>query len=114
VTVGYYTRYEFDSIEGPDGSSVMFAARIHELHGFDPLRDGADEMKWYEHDEHIVDAMSRSGVTLVKLSGKGEEQGDVWDKIYTRHDGLVRVHEYKHKLVRPDFATRQFDIEVKS
>jgi hypothetical protein len=99
--VGYYTRYEFDAIEGPDGSSIMFAARVHELYGFDPLRDGTDEMKWYEHDEHIVDAMSRSGVTLVKLSGKGEEQGDVWDKVYTlTDDGQIRLEKYKYETRR--------------
>lgn len=96
--MGYYTRYRFDVVQGEGDAPTVFAARLDEIIGFDPipsLGTESDEMKWYGHDDAIIDAMSRSGVSRVELHGEGEEQGDVWDKVYTLTDeGSIKLERY--------------------
>lgn len=116
--MGYYTRYRFDHVEGNmarflDALNALKMI-IRDYAGSLPSKTGewSDRMKWYAHNEYIAKAMRDADIKRVELHGEGEEQGDVWDKIYTLHDnGLVRVSEYKYQLVRPDFTTGQLDIE---
>jgi hypothetical protein len=102
--MGYYTRYRFDVIQGDGDAPIIFAARLDEVSGYDPIRSlgkESDEIKWYGHNEAIVDAMSRSGVTRVELHGEGEERGDVWDKVYTlADDGSIKLEVYRFETRR--------------
>jgi hypothetical protein len=98
--MGYYTRYRIDAVIEPVQGT--FCDNLREFTG-EKFRAGreTDEWKWYEHDEHIVTSMSRSGATRVEIHGEGEEQGDVWDKVYTlTDDGQIRLEKYRYETRR--------------
>lgn len=113
--MGYNTRYRFDHVEG---DMARFSAALEMISDYGSLPgetgEWSDSIKWYAHDDDIAKAMRAADVKRVDLHGEGEDQGDVWDKVYELHDGLVRVSEYRYRLVRPDFTTGQVDIEVRS
>jgi hypothetical protein len=57
------------------------------------------ECSWYEHDEDMK-AYSKQYPTLIfKISGEGEESGDIWVKYYK--DG--KVQECKAKVTYDEF-----------
>lgn len=66
-----------------------------------------EEMKWHEHEHDVAKAMAASGATRVELAGEGEENGDRWDKVFTRDDGdeHVTVELFRYALVRPNKPT---------
>lgn len=96
--MGYYTEHELVRVEGCDED--VFVAALTEVAGYGELF--ADAIKWYNHENHIVAAMQRTGATLVEIHGDGEEQGDVWDKVfkYSEDDRAIFVEEYRYTLNR--------------
>lgn len=86
--MGYYTSYKIVSIE--PGDKVVALERAFSLHAVGRsgaanwfgVGAGSGKITWYEHEQHIADAMVESGVTKLVLHGEGEETGDVWDKTF--------------------------------
>lgn len=67
---------------------------------------GDEPVKWYDHEEHIALVMRETRTATVELHGEGEEQGDVWDKLFNlREDGVVEIREFTYELRRPDAPT---------
>lgn len=108
--MGYYTSY---TLTGQDADKVIDWLEENADVSRDYL-EGADTMKWYEHDKYIIAAMLATESTSVDLHGEGEEQGDVWGKEY-RADAIdpkvIRVSRFKYKLVRDESIAELAELE---
>lgn len=102
--MGYYTHF---SIVGEQAPSDDFLAHIRDVVDGDPFESG-EPYKWYEHEEHIANAMRATGTGDVKIHGEGEEQGDVWDKTFHLcSDGSVEIALNSYVLEPADHTTKR-------
>ena len=46
------------------------------------VSEDVDSLKWYEHEEEMVELSKRFPTTLFTLHGEGEDNADVWDKYF--------------------------------
>jgi len=77
--MGYYTKHELEIIEGND-NVTDYEHEIGEVNGYgDPF---GEECKWYQHEKDMREYSQRHPKTLFKLSGVGEEAGDIWVEYY--------------------------------
>ena len=95
--MGYYTRYRiscnsFVQVENfpfsyPDNyidEGITFISPDSEaVYG--------DSVKWYEHDEDMLELSRQFPNVTFTLEGDGEEQGDVWIKHYK--DGKMKLRK---------------------
>ena len=111
--MGYYTLYKFAKVEGLNIADFWRAFNEHPtaLAGYtrNHLESG-ETSTWYEHEQHIADAMLKTETLAIDLHGSGEEQGDVWDKefrlVTTQElDEHVEITEYRYQLRRPSEPT---------
>lgn len=77
--MGYYTSFSFEVLDGDDGVTD-YEQEIKDISGYGSLFDGS--VKWYDHEGDMRLLSSRHPNTLFKLSGDGEENGDLWIKYY--------------------------------
>jgi len=77
--MGYYTSFSFQVLDGDDGVTD-YEQEITEISGYSYLF--GDTIKWYEHQGDMKTLSSRHPTTLFKLSGDGEENGDLWEEYY--------------------------------
>lgn len=98
--MGYCTDYELTRVEQPPTSS--FLNTLIDAIECNPFEGSS---KWYEHEGDIARAMCTSGADLVEIHGEGEEQGDVWDKVFTRNGNDITIAVYTYALVRPNGPT---------
>lgn len=109
--MGYYATFKisaFDVAEGIPASRSFLEALI--LNG-DPIdiyvhKDGTyslfggESLKWYEHEEEMVELSKRYPTMVFILDGDGEEQGDIWRKFFLNG----KMHEWRQEEVyRPPF-----------
>lgn len=109
--MGYYTTYTITKVDG-DLDNFVEAFNRHDearLCGYEWVGVGeySEPTKWYEHEQHIADAMVAAGTDGVDLHGSGEEHDDYWDKEFRldrTHHGQpkVTVREFRFQLVRPE------------
>lgn len=76
--MGYYTTHELEIIEG-DNFITDWKHEVSEEVGYDPF---GEECKWYSHEHDMRIVSERHPETLFKLSGDGEENGDLWHEYY--------------------------------
>lgn len=73
--MGYYTKYELE-VDGDD--YLLHAKAIANESGYcDPF---ADECKWYDHEANLLKYSKKHPTLTFRLSGEGEEIGDIWVK----------------------------------
>jgi hypothetical protein len=73
--MGYYTQYELET-DDCDTDKHIFALRLET--GYSCLFE--DECKWYEHEKEMAAYSVNHPAVQFRLSGQGEESGDVWVK----------------------------------
>lgn len=95
--MGYYTKYKLDVIQGKD-KSIDYVAEIGEISGYGDEWEN-EEIKWYDHYEHMIEYSKKYPDTVFELTGYGEEQDDIWCDFYK--DG--KVQKTKAKIVFEDF-----------
>ena len=98
--MGYYTLYNLDAYE--HGTRVTeereeeicaFARECSEITEymdiihFDEL--SYDSMKWYSHDEDILELSKNFPSVIFELSGEGEDRDDNWISYY--HNGEMET-----------------------
>lgn len=87
--MGYLTNYEIaartvdekvleDIKELYEG---LFKEDAHIYNG-NILAIGSDSVKWYEHDVDLKELSIKHPTVTFVLDGVGEEQGDLWQKIF--------------------------------
>lgn len=99
--MGYETRYRLDvdqvsvskPVTGKDASGKVVTIFVEEyidkskiereisdLSGYQYL--WSDSCKWYSHEDHMRTISRKYKDILFKLSGEGEESGDLWFKYF--------------------------------
>lgn len=107
--MGYQTTYSITKFDG-DMQEFARAFSAHKEakengYGWFGFMSDSEPWKWYEHEEHIKSAMLASASNRLTLHGEGEEQGDVWDKEFTRlgtSPPSIQVKKFKYRLVREE------------
>ena len=95
--MGYYTDFTFGG--GVDQDVMDF---IGGLSGYGADRNNYDDIKWYDHHQHMIAASLRFPDKLLQLDGVGEEYGDIWRKFY-KNGKFVRA-EAKIVFSEPDLS----------
>ena len=93
--MGYYTRFELEVYQEPEGFDPdmldLFMMKeqkkndnfIYTFKCIDgSFEDQMGETKWYEFDEDMKVLAKKFPDVVFKLSGEGEETGDIWNKYY--------------------------------
>lgn len=77
--MGYYTRHKLEILEGND-FSTDYKKEISDLSGY---RNAFEyEIKWCEHQRDMIEYSKLHPKVVFKLSGEGEESGDLWVEYY--------------------------------
>jgi len=79
--MGYYTHHKLEIIEGND-FVTDYAKEISEATGAGYSNCFDDSIKWYEHEKDMRKYSKKHPNVLFKLSGEGEESGDIWIEYY--------------------------------
>lgn len=101
--MGYYTRHQLEIIEGDDYGDHKEA--ISQLAGYSDCF--GDEVKWYSHVADMEEYSKKYPNMVFKLSGEGEESGDIWVEYYKnglmqRSKAVIKLEGYdEKKLVKP-------------
>ena len=69
-------------------------------YAFDYDFESNNEVKWYDHDEHMLELSKLMPSIIFTLSGEGEDSGDIWKKYYLRG---------KCQLEKADLSIKPFD-----
>lgn len=109
--MGYYTTYSISAVDqrplanrtslGEEFFSSLGLGYSSEVYRKDDGRflvAGGEQLKWYHHDEHMIEASSKNKGIVLILDGEGEDQGDVWCKFYL--NGKL-VHEWQPESPKP-------------
>jgi hypothetical protein len=111
--VGYCTRYDLDvaivdvKTGNPHPSPAVQAklqegmeslvSELKEISGYDyPF---GDDIKWYEHEDHMRAISEKYPEVLFTLSGEGEESGDIWKKYFLNG----KMQKAIARIVIPEF-----------
>ena len=96
--MGYYTRYKLEIIEGND-NVTNYEKEISELANYYNCFD--DEIKWYDHQENMVEYSKKYPKVVFKLSGEGEERDDIWVEYY--QNGKIQREKVEIKVAVAGF-----------
>ena len=97
--MGYYTRHELEVLGDTIGGDVGYHSHaITEASGYSNIFEG-EEIKWYKHREEMKTYSKKYPDLIFKLSGEGEESGDIWNEYY--QDGKMQF--CKAKIVFDEF-----------
>jgi hypothetical protein len=78
-TMGYYTRYKLEIVEGND-YKTDYEKEIGKAIGY--INCFEDEIKWYEHEKDMRKFSKKYPKTIFALNGEGEERDDIWTEYY--------------------------------
>lgn len=107
--MGYYTNFslkvikkvegvdiEVDEIEFPEfNEKIMYSGDL----SIQELIDGTDSMKWYDHEEDMLEISKKFPSLVFILDGDGEESGDIWREFYMNG----KSYFWNLDIERPDF-----------
>jgi len=77
--MGYYTTHKLEIISGDD-YVTDYKAEISKSTGYADCF--SEEIKWYEHEKDMRNFSEKHPGVLFKLSGEGEDNGDIWVEYY--------------------------------
>lgn len=90
--MGYYTKFDIMMVPEVDTkkeTEIMraIAAKISKTNPSSISNDEArwclnSELKWYNHNEHMIEVSKQFPDITFILDGEGEEHGDIWRKYY--------------------------------
>lgn len=109
--MGYCTSFNLEILDIKDNSKSygeVFQNVVSILEKLDVIDyalsedalDSYDSVKWYEHEEHMKKLSTEIPYVLFKLSGEGEDSGDIWDKYF--FDGKMASYTAEVKI--PPFS----------
>ena len=87
--MGYYTRHKLEIVGGDNDIIEALRSQSEEAsYAIDDNGDTEESCKWYSHEVDLKDFSERVPNVLFKLSGEGEEAGDLWVEYY--QDGKMQ------------------------
>lgn len=103
--MGYYTTYKLQ-IHNPEkmpaNKNVIkeFVETTEFVeHYLDEEGNNLDTAKWYEHETDLKAFSKKYPEIIFKLSGEGEESGDIWSKYFQNG----KMQDCRAKVVTPGF-----------
>ncbi len=98
--MGYYTRHELEIVKG-DNDLIEAFREVSEgaQCAINGSGDSEESCKWYNHQDELKKFSLLHPEALFKLSGEGEEGGDIWCEYY--QNGKMQL--CKAKIVFDDF-----------
>ncbi len=78
--MGYYTWFDLDVDDCGKEAVNGHKQEIEKLSGYSGLFE--EEVKWYAHERNLREHSSKYPGLLFRLSGHGEESGDIWVEFY--------------------------------
>jgi hypothetical protein len=108
--MGYYTRFSlavYDKNQEVD-DSIFPEFNNKNLYDNDLsiqnlIDDVADSMKWYDHEDDMLEISKLYPDLVFVLDGDGEEAGDVWREFY--QDG--KTYRWELEAKRPSFDKKK-------
>ena len=98
--MGYYTSHELEVIEGDDSLIGKLRDGCEDAaYALDENGGSEESCKWYNHDIDMRKFSEKHPEALFRLSGEGEEAGDIWHEYYRA--GKQQV--CKARIVMPNF-----------
>lgn len=98
--MGYYTRYELEIVKGDNDLIESFRDfSEYARYAINGSGDSRDSCKWYNHQDELKRFSLLHPEALFKLSGEGEESGDIWREYY--QNGQMQL--CKAQIVFADF-----------
>lgn len=94
--MGYYTIHKLAILEGND-HVTDYENEISLLSEYKNCFD--DAIKWYDHKKNMIEYSKQYPKVVFKLSGEGEESGDIWVEYY-QNGKMQRV---KAEIIIPEF-----------
>lgn len=106
--MGYYTYYKCEIQNRKQISDETWEQALNiTIPSYDvPLRSiGENHIKWYEHEEEMKDISKKFPAAIFKLSGEGENAGDLWIKYFKNGKmqecpGQIIYEEYNEKKLQ--------------
>jgi len=81
--MGYYTGYSLEIIKGRQDLISQFREECGDAaYAIDDAGEQEEICKWYRHEEDLKKFSAAHDDALFKLSGEGEESGDIWIKYF--------------------------------
>lgn len=102
--MGYYTEYTLET-EEPELEEEIAEAIAAESGYNVNIFQTCDYYKWYDHEEDMIKVSRKFPEVVFVLSGKGEDQNDLWKKRFV--DG--QVDEVRAEISYPDFPPLTYD-----
>lgn len=98
--MGYYTSYTMTVVEG-DHELIEEFRKDSEGAAYALTEDGdcSDSTKWYDCEKDLVSFSEKHPNALFKLSGEGEEVGDIWD-FYAKNG---KSQKCQAKIILPEY-----------
>jgi len=98
--MGYYTRHDLEIVKG-DNDLIEAFREVSEdaTWAINGSGESEDSCKWYRHQDELKNFSLLHPEALFKLSGEGEESGDIWHEYY--QDGKMQI--CKAQIVFADF-----------
>ena len=98
--MGYYTRHDLEVVKG-DNDLIEALREVSEgaQWAINGSGDCEDSCKWYEHQADLKSFSLLHPEALFKLSGEGEESGDIWHEYYQNG----KIQTCKAQIVFADF-----------
>jgi len=101
--MGYYTRHELEVVKGDNDLIEAFREVSEDArYAINGSGDSEESCKWYSHQDELKRFSLLHPEALFKLSGEGEESGDIWHEYY--QDGKMQL--CKAQIVFADFDAR--------
>lgn len=101
--MGYYTKYDLEIVKG----KVDYDNIVKEIGEISQYGESCfeEDIKWYDHDKHMVTISQKYPNVIFKLMGEGEESDDSWHKYY--HNGKM-IKECRARIVFEEFDAEQY------
>jgi hypothetical protein len=98
--VGYYTCYELEIVGGHYELLQNIIANDREMfYGLEMNVETYYSVKWYDHEQDMKQLSKELPAYVFKLSGNGEESGDLWVKYFKSG----KVQKCEAKITFDDF-----------
>ena len=104
--MGYYTSHELDVETGEHELIAELVNNNEDIaYAIDEDGESQESCKWYRHEKDLRAFSKKHPEALFKLSGEGEESGDIWIEYYKdgkmqRCKGKITFDEYKESELK--------------
>ena len=110
--MGYYTSFELTMHPSQPQEreteiirniiSLMDCVDIDEIKESEVEWFLCDALKWYDHEDNMIEVSKRFPDVIFVLYGEGEENGDIWNEYYSngeceRVDAVITIPEPKNE-----------------